>query len=106
MKNVSDNNSCFSFQNRLFNDGVRADDDSDNEDGDSISANRNPYRTSEPHPYLQTAFDLGMMGLEKLKDKSDEMLNGKYPYYRRCPVKEHLSEFCRYVCLLWGEGVV
>ena len=64
--------------------------------------NRNPYRTPEPHPVLQTAFDLGMIGLEKLKEKPD-LLDGGYRHYRRCPVKEHLSEFCRCVfCLLCG----
>ncbi|KAJ7389314.1 hypothetical protein OS493_032168 [Desmophyllum pertusum] len=41
-----------------------------------------------------------MMGLEKLKEKPDELLNGRFPHYRRCPVKEHLSEFCRLVCYL------
>ncbi|KAJ7389307.1 hypothetical protein OS493_032160 [Desmophyllum pertusum] len=41
------------------------------------------------------------MGLEKLKEKPDELLNGRFfPHYRRCPVKEHLSEFCRLVCYL------
>lgn len=72
-------------------------DDSDNEDSDSALANRNPFRTPEPHPFLQTAFDLGMMGLEKLKEEPDELLKGRYPHYRRCPVKELLSEFCRCV---------
>lgn len=94
--------SCFStssFQDRLFNEGVHVEDDSDNEDGESTFVNRNPYRTPEPHPFLQTAFDLGMMGLEKLKEKPD-LLDGGYRHYRRCPVKEHLSEFCRCVFLL------
>lgn len=43
-----------------------------------------------------------MIGLEKLKEKPD-LLDGGYRHYRRCPVKEHLSEFCRCVfCLLCG----
>jgi len=84
------------FQDRLFNEGVHVEDDSDNEDGESTFVNRNPYRTPEPHPALQTAFDLGMIGLEKLKEKPD-LLDGGYRHYRRCPVKEHLSEFCRCV---------
>ena len=93
---------CFStssFQDRLFNEGVHVEDDSDNEDGDSTFVNRNPYRTLEPHPFLQTAFDLGMMGLEKLKEKPD-LLDGGYRHYRRCPVTGHLSEFCKCVFLL------
>ena len=73
-------------------------DDSDNDDTDSSYVNRNQYKTLEPHPFLQTAFDLGMMGLEKLKENPD-LSDGGYRHYRRCPVKGHLSEFCRCVFL-------
>ena len=88
-----------SFQDRLFNEGVHVEDDSDNDDIDSSFVNRNQYRTLEPHPFLQTAFDLGMMGLEKLKEKPD-LLDEGYRSYRRSPVKEHLCAFCRCVFLL------
>lgn len=93
---------CFStssFQDRLFNEGVHGEDDSDNDDIDSSFVNRNQYKTLEPHPFLQTAFDLGMMGLEKLKEKPD-LLDEGYRHYRRCPVVGDLSEFCRCVFLL------
>lgn len=81
-------------QRRLFRDEEQMEDDSDNEDSDGFINNRNPYKTLEPHPYMQMAFDLGMMGLEKLKERPDEWENDRYSHYRRCPVKENLSLFC------------
>lgn len=87
-------------QRRLFRDEEQMEDDSDNEDSDGFINNRNPYKTLEPHPYMQMAFDLGMMGLEKLKERPDEWENDRYSHYRRCPVKENLSLFCRVVCYL------
>lgn len=83
---------------RLFSDEGQIEDDSDNEDSDGLMNNRNPYKTSEPHPHLQVAFDLGMMGLEKIKERADEREDDWYPRYHRCPVKEHLTVFCRLVC--------
>lgn len=32
-------------------------------------AKRNPYRTAEEHPFIRTAFNLGMLGLAKLAEK-------------------------------------
>lgn len=86
-------------QRRLFSDEGQIEDDSDNEDSDGLMNNRNPYKTSEPHPHLQVAFDLGMMGLEKIKERADEREDDWYPHYHRCPVKERLTVFCRYSSL-------
>ena len=93
----------FKPQNRLFNEEGQVEDDSDNEGSDSVITHKNPYKTPEPHSFLQTAFDLGMMGLEKLKEKPDELDkqgNDRFAHYRRCPIKEHLTVFCRYVCVV------
>lgn len=67
-------------------------------------ANRNPFRTAEAHPFVETAFNLGMLGLTKLEEKLDEPSHDRAYFHRIsrrvCPVKEHLSEFCRCAFLL------
>lgn len=100
---------------RLFSEGSTAGDESDIEDNDSWSAESNPYRTREVHPFLETAFDLGTKGIERLKQDTEELEENRsyrYSYSRSC--HEHLSAFCRLVCYLvdkkWltdeGEAVV
>lgn len=92
--------SHFLYQNRLFSEGVTVEDESDNDEADSLLANKNPFRTSETHPFLETAFNLGMIGLERLREKPDDLDHSWIPHYRvirNCPVKEHLNEFCRQV---------
>ena len=83
------------YKERLFNQGAPLGDDSDEEDEGRLSATQNPYRLPEAHPFLETAFDLGMNGLEKLRNRSDDLDRDGLPYYR-CPVREHLEKFCKY----------
>ncbi|KAM7440704.1 RNA-binding motif [Porites harrisoni] len=81
---------------------------------DDESGHRNPFRTAQAHPFLETAFNLGMMGLEKLGEKPDDPSHDRtqshLAYTHVSPVKKHLSEFCRLVCYLvnkkWLTGAL
>ena len=49
------------------------------------------------HPFLETAFDLGTKGIERLKQDTEELEENRsyrYSFSRSC--HEHLSAFCRY----------
>ena len=49
----------------------------------------NPYRSYEVHPFLKTAFTLGIIGVEKLKEELGIQAKEKFR------VNHHLKLFCR-----------
>ena len=86
-------NCIFLYRNDHFK--VEDSDDDESDEG-------NQFGTAEAHPFLETAFNLGMMGLGKLGEKPDDPSHDRAQPHRAyythvSPVKKHLSEFCRFV---------
>lgn len=85
---------------RLFNEESIVGDEADFEDN-VPTVDLNPYRSYDVHPFLKTAFTLGIIGVEKLKEELGIQEKKKFSNHH---VNHHLKLFCRVVCYVEDKG--